>query len=176
MWKMNEESKEFYVLMVLLVIVCIAGMVGGIYLSVQEEAKKVQNWNSGGDPLVEMDHHNVLICGVRMPDAPPPDQPTLLWANRAELRLYQSQHGLCGILDLTKFNTLPVQVMITAGSQSHLYTGFTATYWEPTGKPEPAPPYAWATVALTEREERWWIQFTFRSANQPVTSVTVGVE
>lgn len=153
------------------------------WLQSQDEGPKLPAWSPNGDPLVQMDHHNVLVCGVRSSEAPPPEVPLQLLASfmggmggGQQLKLYQSQRGLCGVLDLTHFGTIPVQVMLNPVDQHDQFVGFTATYWEPTNRPEPAPAYAWATAALTEREERWWIQFTFRSANQPVTSVLVGVE
>lgn len=149
----------------------------------REEGPKAPEWSPNGDPLVGMDHHNLLVCATRLPDALEPDIPTQLLVSfmggmggGQQLKLYPSQRGLCGVLDLRHFGTIPVQVMLNPVGKYDQFLGFTATYWEPTRRPEPDPPYAWATAALTEREERWWIQVNFRSAVESTTTVTLGVE
>lgn len=159
-------------------------MYGGFWLQEREEgAKDRPEWSLSGDPLVGMDHHNLLICATRLPGAPEPDIPTQLLVSfmggmggGQQLKFYPSQRGLCGVLDLTHFGTVPVQVMLNPVGEYDQFVGFTATYWEPTRRPEPNPPYAWATAALTERQERWWIQANFRSAAESITTITLGVE
>lgn len=166
--------------------VCLVLFFGGLmcaaWLQERAEAKSRPSWSPNGDPLTDMNHHNVLICALFSSQDKPPDTPLKAVATfmgggggGQQLRLYPSTRGVCGELNLTQFETVPVMVMILPEGIEN-YTGFTATYWEPTNQPEPAEPYAWVTAALTERMERWWIQFTFRSVNGPITSVTVGVE
>lgn len=159
-------------------------LMAGAWMQEREEGPKHgPEWSPNGDPLVGMDHHNLLICAARQTSAPEPNIPTHLLVSflggmggRQQLKLYPSQRGLCGVLELTHFGTVPVQVMVNPVGEYDQFLGFTATYWEPTRRPEPDPPYAWATAALTEREERWWIQANFRSASEPVTTITLGVE
>lgn len=139
-------------------------------------------WSATGDPLTSMDHHNALICGVRVTEAPAVQNNAQVlvtflggMGGGQQLRLFPSSRGLCGELTMDHLNNTPVQAMLNP-EDSLNYSGFTATYWEPTREPEPTPPYAWATVFLTERDEHWWIQFVFQSVNQPVTTVTLGVD
>lgn len=152
------------------------------WFSEHHEAKSRPSWFPNGDPLIGLNHHNVLICALFSSETHPRDTPLkavvhfMGGGGGQQLKLYPSMRGVCSELDLTQFGWTPVMVMILPEGKVDDYTGFTATYWEPTNKPDPAPAYDWATVALTEREERWWIQFTFRSASNPMTTVTVGVE
>lgn len=166
----------------ILLLVFVGFLLLGAYLS---EANQPPAWatNTTLDPLDGMDHHNALICGQRMHDAKPFKSGTHAQTHfygggsGQQITLFTTKRGPCGELNMTRLGNAPVKVMLNP-DRSEDWQGFTVTAWipiQPTNV-ESSASYAWGTASMTERSERWWAEFSFRSANEPITALTLGVE